>query len=119
MEIRIHWRRNTEEADVGVHIVISNGRSPFSEEQSRLRNATEPSAIVWVAAVERVCRRCRVLFLISALPVYHCSAELTDVMMEPTILWEVNPRRNRFKTDSWAEIMSTRTRAASVYFILD
>jgi hypothetical protein len=52
METRIHWRRNTEEADISVHIVISYGRSPFSEEQSGLRNSAQPSAVVRVAAVK-------------------------------------------------------------------
>jgi hypothetical protein len=50
----------------------------------------------------------------SARLVDHFSAELTDVMTEPTILWDVDPRRNKFRTDSWAEAVPTTPRAATV-----
>jgi hypothetical protein len=35
-------------------------------------------------------------------------------MTEPTILWDVNPRRNKFRTDSWAEAVPTTPRAATI-----
>jgi hypothetical protein len=38
---------------------------------------------------------------------------LTDVTIEPTMLWDVNPTRNRFRTESWAEAMPKTARAAS------
>ena len=42
------------------------------------------------------------------------STRTHECLTEPTILWDMNPRRNKFRTDSWAEAVPTTPRDATV-----
>ena len=92
-----------------------HSRWTLDERQSVRRYTSKTrTTVVGVSALKRICRCGCILYFCQQGLASRSQAKLTDVIMDPTILWEVNPTRKRLVVTSSATAAPRSASTATV-----